>query len=555
MKCVKVLTLILALAMMIGTLVACDKTTADSADVFDDKPVSFLETIPTSMTAISELNGYTVANFSDDYGYEANELYAVLYKAGETDNVKTYKVFSFLTGEIVATFVSSSDDNAYIEYSITPTSDGRLFKVSKQVYNWNDNKSTYTYSLYDISGQELVSRAYDFSVGSSDLYALADWTVFENTMYEVNEDTGAYTEYAKIPAHAGINARTAYNCFGLDEYICYVVSGNGITVYDRNFNIVAVWTVPANADGDNYYPMDNGDILIQYQKELKPDATQYDLYEMTNGLVYKYDLVTEILSVSTQSSKTIEVNGEITGMLNKHTNYEEFNLNENFENLITVAGIVDGKISDAVTDIRAYMLGNDGMLTAVAERVDHQIGPDIPYVDGYRVARTSYGFAILDADGKIVRQVSTMADIQMVGEYFIDDYGIYDLTLNLVYDLTKAYSYIYATEGNTVFVYEGEDGSQERYSIIAFCGGSKTTVYTYDVEDTENNQRLVINQDGSGVYAIVNQLTGEYTYYNTDGVKLLTVTDRIDQCYAHSTGSAVLAQVYINDQTAFYVIK
>ncbi len=551
MKSLKFLTLILAFAMMVVTMAACGKEEVSVSDIFQSEPNHRLETVPTSMAAISELNGYTIYDYSSSQSID--QAYAVLYKRGNEDNVITYKVFSHLTGEIVASFTSSVNGEVYTEYEIIPTHDALVFLVDKRVTDMAADKRTRTRTLYDVSGQVLLAKENNFSVNRDNLYDLLDWKVFENTIYEVNEKTGALTQKGKLPASLGLTGDVADTFDGSDSYI-YREEYSGITVYDYDFNVVAVWTKPANTEKLYTAVLSNGDLLIRYTKALPPDADKYDLYEMKNGLVYKYDLVTEIFSVADKTSRAIAVDGEIQAVLNKYSCPDDYALVEGFENMILVCDIVDGQLSESPADVHYYILDSDGQIGSAVAGVEHQVGMPHPYADGYYMVYTLYGSAIVDTEGRVITQIGSNADAKVVGDYLVDENGIYDLMYRPVYDLTLSSAEVLCTIDNTVFVMENVDNS-ENYSILAFCGGNKTVVYTYNEDDTEKDTRFVLCDTASGLYAIADRLTGEYTYYNANGTSLLTTTDGIDEYYTYADGSAILAEAEINGENIFYMIK
>ncbi len=572
MKHWKIWALTGALVLSAGLLTACNgdddgqdpvegETTAPPAysDVWISEDSPYRENVPTAMTELSELKGFSVSTPTSSDGEPLDIAdYAVLVKQDPDTDTLTYKIFSFRTGEVTATFTESESDTAIVEYRITASTNTPTFKVTKSVDKRDETGSwenTKTYSLYDITGQELLQRKTNFTLTEDTAYYLLDWVVFENNIYTVNEETGALTYKGKMPFcpdSDDLIART-------EQYLYFEGYTGSIAVYDYDFNLIASRILPAHTDNQNTFVLANGDVLVQYVTELHPDATEYDLYLWKNDHMLKYALVTEILAVADNTVRSLALPHVITDCVNGTAQDEDGDIRyegdwaEGAENIVFATAIVNKQLSDSSNDYLIFSMANDGTMGQSYKLTDGQIGRAIPCGNGYYRVRTVFGTVITDAMGKVIANIDQMSISETVDQYYISEYCIYDAGLNIVCNFADENAELYGTVGNTVFVaYKADDKSGD-YKIMAFRDGSKTEVYSYDAD--------AVDQTYFGIdsllelYYIGNVANEERTFYNGDGQKLGTLTGNRVMSYSRYNYDCILAEIETADGISFYLIK
>ena len=544
MKKLRILSMLLVLAMLVCAFAACDDEKPAKKEETPAVPLTFAEILnveynPTqkvssAITEISDLKGYALARNEytdyDDYTYYTdcyNEDYAVFYKETTKEpGTVTYKVYSYVANKVVATFKNDSKTtHAFVDfyeygeyYGLSPSI--TVYKtVAKEVDGVPTGEYTKTLITYDLSGKQIATKTLDYFSYyniSRPEFVIDDLVIYENDLYTYNEKTGELTKKGNVPANIDIESIVEYCSFKSDNYI-YRTSNTTLKVYNYNFKAVAAWTTPANVVGAYFYRLNNDNVLIQYSKELTHDAKEYDYYTInTYNKITKYDLVTELFSVTEGTSKTLNFNYKISECLAYTPSDEENMLSDTFENVLTIFPIVDKRISTSYEDIDFVLFTNDGKTGKSLKLTDKQTSLPMVIAKNVYAVNTLYGYVTVDLKGEIISQIS--GDFEIVGGYVLNDYGIYDLKFNLVHDFEDENMVVYKTTGDTIFVkqYASADNHDE-YTYLAFSGGEKKEIWKKTKDSKEYFQ--FASED---IYYIGNSETNELKYYNINGELLLT---------------------------------
>ncbi len=542
----KLFSLLLALVMALGVLTACGIKGTTFGKYLNVDYNTHADLVQ-SLTLIQDLEGYTVNASNDEF---------VVFKKVDTESadtlVATYKVIALRSGNIISTFTDTLSTTT-VDTVTTITSTNYSFELIGNVpaikVQKVDTTSTATepidtktnYTLYDATGAAVMSQEASFSLTTT----FNDWAIFDDVVYTVNKESGALTKKFTTP----VNFKNISNYEINDTYI-YVESNDDILVYDHDFKVVAVWSTPANSSVRSWFALNDGNVFIQYDKELEPDEKKYDYYvgNSLNNMI-KYDLVTEIYNIEKKKSKDIDFEyilnqGISRYSLNKSVDGEEIYADDAFENVVVVSSIIDKKEdnSDARRDF--LVINNKGKVKTSLKLVEYQTAlPRKISAEKYLVS-TLYGTAIVNAEGEVLTQYNS-ANFVQVGDYFVDTnnkYGIYDMSFNVVYDYSeKNNASYYGQLNDTIFVKEYIDEKKEDYKIIAFAKGTQFDVCTYDKDGTTN---LTLNIVGNaGIYSLYNPQTKEYTYYNADGTSLMTNSAEISSVISVNENICVLTGV------------
>ncbi len=556
MKKFRLLALLLALTMVLCALASCAKDPEDTETGTDDTgateaPTTYADILNTdyqtadeviaAMTAVTELNGYEL--YEVNYEYMYNENVAVFSKIDNSDPsnpITNYKLFSFLAGKVVLTLTKNNS----VSYTLSlddATSTLKATKVATTYTNSIPTGSKTTYHLYDASGAEIVNQ----STPITSLSTLHDWVICDNVVYTVNEDTGALTKKGMLPINLSTSASYKYKT---DSHLYATIDNTYIKVMDYDFNTVAMWSKPVSAmDSFNYFVLNDGNIIIQYVKQLEKDATNYDFYEFSIiGDTLKFDLVTEIFSITEKTSKTIDFNYKLDNSFSYKAVAKTEKYAEKFENIATVYPIIDKRVSSNDAEMDFVLLGNDGSIGKSIKLTEYQNGlPTKIAPDVYRVS-TLYGYALVDVTGKVISQLTAYPE--MVGVYWINAYGIYDTSFNLVYDFKEKNAVPVRNIGDAIFVkqYASADNHND-YTILSFYNGTTTEISKYNSADANHVTFDYIY--GLDLCYLHNSENNEYKYYNTSGTLLTTTTFELEY------GIGNLLYGYSNGEVVYYCAK
>ena len=557
MKTMRLFALLLALVMILASFAACspkeeDPTEPPATEPETEAPVTYADFLNANystaaetvaaMTAIPELNGYDI--YYNGYESFYNDEVILLVKEDYTDplNVKTnYKLFSFLTGKVVLTLTESND----VDYTFTfnfSTSTLKATKVATVYTNDVPTGTKTTYHLYDATGVEVINQT--TPIGT--VKTLHDWVVCDNVAYTVNEETGALTKKGMLPPN--LYTFDSMYTTRTDNYIYMDADSQGVAVFDYGFNMVALWAKPTGANSYKFFVLDDGNLLIQYRKQLDPDTADYDYYTFSPiGNVLKYDLVTEIFSVTEKTSKAVNLNYVVSDCLANSRVNEDGEYTDTFDNIITVHPIINKRESTSVAELDFFYFGNDGTVGKSVKLNPYQTELPYKFTDGVYVVESVFGHALVDANGTVIAQM-TEDEADQVGAYWLTDYGIYDVSFNLIYDFKEKNAELIDVIGDTIFVkqYVSADNKTD-YSVLSFCNGTSTELCKYVATDA--NHTFFAAHDNLDICYLYNTETNEYKYYNAIGTLLSTNSVHLE----YSVGD--LAYGYSNGELVYYFVK
>lgn len=547
MKKLRILSILLVLAMLVCAFAACDDEEPTKKEEPPIKSLTFAEILNTeynptekvsgAITEIPDLKGYEILReeytdeWDDPYYIDFyNDYYAVFYKESSKDpNTVTYKIYSFVANKVVATFKNDSKtthefvdfheyDYYYDEYDESPSI--TVYKsVAKEVDGVLTGEYTKTLITYDLSGKQIATKTIDYLSYyniARPSFVIDDLVLYKNKLYTYNEKTGELTEKGNVPVNIDIENIIDYCSFKSDNYL-YTTSSTTLKVHNYNFKAVAAWATPANVTYARFYRLNNDNVLIQYSKELTHDAKEYDYYTINDyNKITKYDLVTEIFSVTEGTTKALNFNYMISKCLAYTSTDEENMYSDTFENVLTIYPIVDKRISTSAEDVDFVLFTNDGKTGESLKLTDKQTSLPMVIAKNVYAVNTLYGYVTVDLKGEIISQIS--GNFEIIGGYVLNDYGIYDLKFKLVHDFEDENMVECRTIGDTIFVkqYASADNHDE-YTYLAFSGGEKKEIWKKTKDSKE--YFYFASED---IYCIGNSETNELKYYNINGELLLT---------------------------------
>lgn len=526
MKKSKILVLVAALLVAVMALTACGGSVAIKDYLNPDYDTS--AQVITAAEKISALK---------DYDYVTDNGYIAVFSMTDEDDLVTYKLVSLADASVVATlkkadttYTFSAYGPAYLVTSVTAVEDA-------------DPKTTYT--LYDVTGSAIDSSKY-FATAE---VIYGDYILYNRVVYEINAK-GALTKLADVPEYISADIDLVS-----DDYF-YVSADRAIVVYDHQFNYVSFYELPSYAEEYDCFLLDNGNYLVQYLVELDSEATKYDIYEVSSGLTYKFDLVTLIVSAEDGSAKEIKFDYVIEEVVANSDVYdaEEDNnmfIEDSFENIVVYYPIENGQINQADSAAEMCFMDNKGKLGDSLKLYDDMLTTTTPrkIADDLYVTYGATGIVLVNGEGEIVKRVTNFSGFRLAGNYFIGEDAIYSADLSkVVYDLKENEVVDYETMGDSILMrIKLDDGD---YKLVLFVDGETKTIYNSATMGKEKSYGYVNEIDGYFIYDIAEET---YTYYNAKGEKLLKTDARLS-FIAHAEDT-LLAYVTVEDEKIYYLFK
>lgn len=511
MKKAKLLLVIAALLVCVTVLNACG--TISSVNKFLNKDYDPLEEVYKSSGSLSELTGYDVLKANDSF---------VIFHSQTAESV-SYKVFSLTANKIIATFAATDSLFSFELYTAAPIL--MVTKTAKQqnasvadIVDGVDAVVDVVYTAYDATGEILKTiEKYQPEPPTRVTY---NTCIFDYAAYTINED-GSLSKTVDIPEYVELKNIVAAN----DDYY-YSSKGDVIAVYDHAFNIVSTYVAPSYYEEVSVGVLNNGNIFAQYMYEVDEDERKYDISICEDGITAKYDLVSLIINAKNGKANEVNLDYIVEDLvsnydLNAYYTYigENSPYNDKFENIAIIAPIVDKKIDESEASLDLVFMNNKGKAGDSLKIADNQVADFAAITkigDDRYLVDTLVGSSIINEKGKVIKNMNKA--LELCGSYFVSDRYIYDLDLEVVYDLIEKDATVLDVVNNTVFVQAETDTG---YEIISFCNGDQTTVYTYN--KTAADKAVFDIVDGIG-YSLVNTVSNEYKYYNAEGTLLVTTT-------------------------------
>lgn len=553
---------------------------------------------------------YTEAiELSELKGYEVRELSGgefLLFTSSDTsiagETTYSYKVFSMRNGKVI--FSTEADEKTLVRVvpvdgapaltvtrakvdtsKVSLTSDsalGQLSDLARLITNVLSGDVSLeqaladstlgakvkdaldiTYTLYDAVGNEVAS-----SKNANDARAFADLVIYDYVSYTVNKTSGKLEKKAEIPEWTLLpaNAKVMYN----DTYY-YVVNGNShktqVTVYDHDFNVCTTWMTPEYVDSEGVmtewglpdfmvYLLNNGDLLCQYALILPEDADHYDISYSYDGVIFKLDLVSKLISAKNGKEKDLDLDYMVAAvktnqdLYDKDAEKEDNVFNNKFENIALVYYIENEKlvISNDKADI--VLLNNKAKIEKSLKMVDHQVAEWANKVgdDLYEVETLDGGMALIRANGKVVHFFNNAMEV-VGGTYLIGKRAVYDMDLEVVYDLVANDAEVEAVMNDVIFI---RKPTTDGYQILALRNEAEEVIYTY----TEGESGACVIEKENGYYLIVEK-NGDHVYYNADGTVIKKTTDSLTKAAGNEEfGILIMKSVdAVSGKASYYAFR
>ncbi len=509
MKKLKFLSLVLVVLMLLSALSACGSSKISKVASFDkilNKDYVEEVTVLNSASHILALDGYSYEDASDDL--------ALFSKDDALSTFRSYIVYNLKNNEVVGTFTGTEtlSYNIYL-YPYMP-----LFVVeATSVVNLT---TTETYTIKDAKGTDIVTK----NSPIADPTPFADMYMIDYALY--SEENGVLTKVQDVPENLALSDCDDYT----DEYF-YVFDDKQAVVYTREFAPVSYWYAPSYVDDANMSLLNNGNILIQYRLPLEDSEKKYDLYEYTSeGNMLKYDLVSIIFDVKKGTEKEIELDYAVSYVMSYNSimnnlDGEAVFVEDAFENLAYIAPIVDGQVNTSPEVIDFVTMDNNGKIKKSLKIADAQTAGDFEKIgeDKYLVS-TLYGQAVVDAKGELVYPINN-SSLRVEGKYIVGDRAIYDLSMNVVYNLYDNNAEVIGILDGVIYIKSVQDMD---YRVIALRDSGEVEICMYDADAASITSYIPM---GEKCYALFNTTTLAYVYYNANGTELYRCQSLLDVIY------------------------
>ena len=370
-----------------------------------------------------------------------NHLVEFVNNSPDPGEIK-YALVDNRSGKVVLTLVKEEYGSAITETASVSTVSGINFITVKRTDTTDFEDTVYTQTLYTEYGHKVISKSSKESFSKANIsvsYIGVNETrtgylfTIEDKIYNITESGATYRMDKLLTSIPSSYTATA------NHY--YIFNSYSLNVTDLNYVTIASYRIPSDCELINGFILNNGNVFLQYTRELPADADEYDIFD--EGC--KYKLYSIIFNISDQSIKNLKLNF----VLVNGQSFITYDLGETFkegafENLIEYAPIVD-KSADFNNTVFATATNNMSVTGYIGQEIPDQSGYARLIADNrFTVTDHSGRKFLINEQGQLIGEVTNSTYKHATGLFYLDG-KYYDTNLQLVFDEKNIEYTLYTT--------------------------------------------------------------------------------------------------------------
>ncbi len=391
----------------------------------------------------------TTAAKVDVVGTKTDELGDLVVFEGENDDGKTVTtVYNLATGAVVYTSAVTAEEVSETEVKVTTTRIstyvalyeyegvswfmvGTQKRVTTVKDGETDTESNMSVTLRNAKGEEFASISNTKGV---DFATKLDLILVDSAMYRIAED-GTIAKAFDVKAGADFPAVDKKQ----GDYYYDMVDEDGyelgsVAVYNASLELIAYHEVPRYLEGQGYFIMNNGNVLLQGAEYLGEFAEKYDWMEDGE----KLDLHTFVLNVEKGTVKELDLDYYIENVQTQAA-AEDWLYNEKIENVAWIVEIEDEKLDWTDSATKLVSLDNNGKVKGVIDGLVANQAPELPELvatNRWVVKDLAGNQYLLNEAGEVLGNVNGLDLNDLNPNYIVLNDKIYDWDLNLKYNVS-----------------------------------------------------------------------------------------------------------------------
>lgn len=571
LRALRVLSLLLALLLLLPTLAACSSKDEGKsilsimASTPDGEETSYNAVKPLTLPGlgtqihVKSCRGDLLSLFSEE---ESTESFETIYKA-------QVSVCNIATGETLYTMEKSSNrhgDLASILPQISLYGCG-LFLVA-EVTNETELENSwyfepeYRYTLRNSEGATLLIGEDKITV--TEQY---DETTLEvecdGTTYLYDGEKGKLEKKKVIGGASMTSDPVDIGGDGVDMYAegyVFDTDSSYVRVFEKESGeMVAFYAFPSFASTRNAFPLNNGNVLIQYlvkvpqQDGVALKNSDYDIEKRSSDGSTYYKMTTLLLSAKNGKTSSVKLSYLLDSVGTEYLCMQDndFGIKEGFRNLAIATPIPSDKLLDSSSHAEVVLkMDNDGSATELEYLRGDQLGlPTLVYKNRYLIRAEALGEGsnrryIYNEKGKLIGDVTGST---LLKNWIVSDTGVFDYNGKLLLDMEEKKVRV-ATLGEDFILFadaNGEDGS-----LYLFTGAD-------DFKFLSNSDKMVqVAWDRSyGGCFLLSALDeeGQYTYKLYCGDKVIGTFDHKPEALVE-TSAGLLIRIQQEEKTLYYLL-
>ncbi|MBE6638089.1 MAG: hypothetical protein E7616_01345 [Ruminococcaceae bacterium] len=464
-----------------------------------------------------------------ELSYSATAGNLVVFEKTDDAGNTTISVYNMATNAVVWTGATSKTESTGTRSTVTYTvkaveqCDVSWFYVVKTTTTEKENEDPVTdalISMFNEKGELIVeSNAKGVKVPDVEL----DLVRFDGKIFRVTAKKGVKEAfaYSELNAELNLDSKAGGYYIAESEY-------KGFTVYNSKLKAVVAYECPSYAENFKYFPLNNGNVLVQYVINNGEYAEDYTYIEDGE----KKTLVSVLVNVKKGTTKEIELDFVVSGLVIRDTvdadssEWKEMGVSKDIENLAAVFMIDNEHLDRSIATAELVTLTNKA-------KIDDMIGgyvsgmiPSLEMVsmNRWEVSNNAGQKFLLNHKGTVLGETTNATGRGTLG--FIYNGKLYNWSLEVVLDMNE---------------YEPSEINMFTRSLVFVAKSGETMIYannevkTLIAKEEEKSYRRI----NSGIFMIK---TGEnkYELYNDIGEVIYTSDSTIEDIEIAVTGNNVV---------------
>ncbi len=366
-------------------------------------------------------------------------------------------------------------------------------------------------TLYQADGQMVFSKPFD-DLTDQPPKIILDLLFYNGSYYRENADGSISYAFDKSPL-AFIPEKITYRV--AKNYYVHSPEPASVAVYDAGLNQLSAYRVPSYAKDPVIFPLNDGNLLIQYKIALPSDTQEYELLMGEE----KYDLVSLHFDVEKGISKELALDYYLAwGRARSNSTYQKMlaHFADDVVNVIKAYDIKDKRIDE--NEVKLYAISNSGQIEKCLNDLIPNQGENLPVPissDYYTLKNADGQLFLLNALGEV--QMELPSDAIVKRDYIYYQNALYDHEGTLLYkypekmrveSVYEGCILLYGTESKNTYLFS----NGESRALITARGGPVLWLYDYyegyfytENPGTRNNVNYfrVYNEDGDRIAYVV----------------------------------------------------
>ena len=501
------------MAILLAMLTVCSAVLLTSCDDGKkDEEITVSSIWKTDYEAAKTLSQKTILTVDGNrLGYVSSCGHLALFRGtgAETGLTRTV-IFDMAANAIIKDSETSRDLNVSFFSGNTDYTDGKTM-VGYVLQETGMAEGEVISTLFDAKGMQYAVVNYQASVSTVD-----DLILFGDTAFRFDAE-GKLVEAFKL----GLKDIPT-TVVGSTYRYAFDNSNNFVTIYDSSYNVVTVYEFPAGAESANAFVLADGNVLVQYSVRLLDDAKKYDYIrtDILNGMIGKFDLVTQIFNVEKKTTSDVQADFVISALDNRQNNRHFDDVYVEDINVAAINYIENDFISTTTTTVT---LSNDVAVDIVLDDmfVGHH-GSFVQLVADNRFAVMDVMRITLQLANEKGELLGAVDKIDNLNESFIvRGKYVYDYDLALVYTLKDTESIAYVADNALVIskTVSDVDADGNPFQVVTYSLLTETRALN-QVADGKTTKWDSATKDYYCIKTAPVEGTPSYRYYSYNGTLL-----------------------------------